>query len=51
MIDDDTIYWPQNEMEREMKRTKGIRFFREYRKQLYEEKEKERKLWQKLKGK
>lgn len=39
-MEDDTIYFPRNEFEREMKRTKGIRFFREYRKQLAENQKK-----------
>ena len=44
MENDDTIYWATNDFERKMKKEKGVRFFREYRKQLYEDEEKERKL-------
>ena len=46
-MEDDTIYFPQNEFEREMKRTKGIRFFREYRKKLEEDKKKEKEMMEK----
>ena len=44
MEDDDTIYFPSNEFERTLKRTQGIRAFREYRRQLYEDQKKEREM-------
>lgn len=39
---------PANNFEREMKKTKGIRFFREYRRKLAEEQDKEKELWKRV---
>jgi hypothetical protein len=39
---DDTIYFPQNDFEWEMKEEKGMPFFRRYRQQLEIDKRKER---------
>ena len=47
-MEDDTIYFPSNEFERTLKRTQGIRAFREYRRQLYEDQKKERRIWDTL---
>ena len=47
-MEDDSYYIVANEFEAELKRTQGIRAFREYRKQLYEDQQKERKLWDAL---
>ena len=47
-MEDDSYYMVANEFEAELKRTQGIKAFREYRKQLYEDQQKERKLWDTL---
>jgi len=33
-MEDDTIYFPRNDFERNLKKEKGIRAFREYRREL-----------------
>ena len=40
-MEDDTIYFPQNNFEQEMKEEKGTPFFRRYRQQLEIDKQKE----------
>jgi len=36
-MEDDTIYFPRDDFEREFKKEKGIRAFREFRRKLEEE--------------